>query len=237
MRISCWALAVCLSSPAFSQEHVDAPRYAQDELYSEVIHSDLPLYGFDWEEFWPRSFIPEDAIAGCGSRVQNGDWQFTGNPVGAAGDERWWRLTNYGTFHCATIFREADHRDELEDGQATTGYFVQIGETLHAGKVIELWAVQRGSIPGSEYELLAREPGDDVIGRFMVLQQRCPEDAMREYSGNLDISRTDYCAINSREELLAMAIDMLDFPTLGTIERRGDNDWVVDASAGEKEPE
>jgi hypothetical protein len=73
-------------------------------------------------------------------------------------------------------------------------------------------------VPGSDYVLLAREPGDAKIERFTVLQQRCPSGQRREVKG-LDIWTTRYCAIDSRSELLSLARRMLALPALGVIER------------------
>lgn len=82
----------------------------------------------------------------------------------------------------------------------------------------ELWALQKGVVPGSEYTLLAREPGEARIERFTVLQQRCPSGAQMEAKG-LDAWVTRYCAINSRAELLSLSRKMLALPALGVIER------------------
>lgn len=193
------------------------PALADDELTVERIHSALPLYTFDWEQTWPRSFTSGDDF-GCTSRVPFGDWRFTPSPQNSVGEQHWARFTNYGVFHCAAIMRTADAQDELDSARWEYGFFVQLG-TARKGRVTwELWALQKGVAPGSDYTLLAREPSGAMIERFTVLQQRCPPGTQLEAKG-LDIWVTRYCAINSRAELLSMARKMLALPPLGVIER------------------
>lgn len=218
----------------------EEPRYYDDELASETVHSDLPLYNYDWEDLWPRHFSHgegENYTFGCTSRVQFGDWEFSANPIDEFGYGWWMRAINYGVFHCATNFTIADERAELEEGEFSPGYFVRLGVFGET----ELWAIQEGMIPGSSYTLLARPTDPEIVTSFSVLQRRCPEDAMRELAGGLDNWRTDYCAINTQEDLLALAIEMLDYPALGTLTRVGDNDWVAplqpEVQEAEPEPE
>ncbi len=60
---------------------------------------------------------------------------------------------------------------------------------------------------------------------------------MRELEGGLGIFRTDYCAINSQEDLLALAVEMLDYQPLGTLTRVGNSDWVAPPEAEEQDAE
>jgi hypothetical protein len=193
------------------------PALADDEMTVERIHSALPLYTFDWEQTWPRSFSSGDEF-GCTSRVAFGDWRFTPSPENSVGEQHWERFTNYGVFHCAAIMRTAEEQGELDESQWEYGFFVQLGTARKGSITWELWALQKGVVPGSEYTLLAREPGGATIERFTVLQQRCPFGTRVEVKG-LDIWVTRYCAINSRAELLSLSRKMLALPALGVIER------------------
>lgn len=190
---------------------------AADEMTAERIHSDLPLYTFDWNETWPRSFSSGDDF-GCTSRVAFGDWRFTPSPENSFSEQHWERFTNYGVFHCTAVMRTADKRGELDDARWEYGFFVRLGTAHKGGVAWELWALQKGMVPGSEYTLLAREPSKTAIERFTVLQRRCPSGMRREAKG-LDIWVTRYCAINSRAELLSVSRKMLLLPALGVIER------------------
>ncbi len=195
------------------------PAHAEDreELIVERIHSDLPLYTFQWDDIWPRGFSSDDGF-GCVSRVGFGDWRFT--PADGEDGEEWWeRYSNYGVFHCAAIIQTAEEQAELADGQLEYGYFVLIGKTRLGSKKWELWALQKGTVPGSEYVLLARESGlEDLVDSFRVLQRRCPPGKLRQTRG-LDVWSTRYCSIDSRADLLTLARRMLRRPSAGTITR------------------
>jgi hypothetical protein len=201
--------AALAAAPGSGQELDD------EEFASELLHSDLPLYSFEWEDFWPRGFVDGDSW-GCMSRVRFGDWQFTPNPADEAGDIHWYRFDNYGVFHCAANLYSADERSELESGKFDRGFFVRMGTSKLGSEMWEIWAFQQGLVPGSDYMLLARSSAEGAVESFRVLQRRCPTGHAREGKG-LDVWRTNYCAINSREELLTLARKMLRLPPLGTL--------------------
>ncbi|NBC88355.1 MAG: hypothetical protein GVX90_02455 [Alphaproteobacteria bacterium] len=215
-----------------------SPALAEDEEYvfeAELIYAPVPLYTFDWEQVWPRSFSEgegKDWSFGCARRVAFGDWRFTPNPEDEYADGRWLRIRNYGVFHCAANLLEADERGELEDGEFSRGLFAMIGEGRTDGSAWELWVLQKRFVPGSDYVLLAREAkGDGPVRRFTVLQRRCPRASVREVDG-MDVWTTRYCAIESRAELLALARRMLRAKPLGTLEWVGvKNEEGPDAEA------
>jgi hypothetical protein len=213
-----------------------SPALAEDEEFvfeTELIHAPVPLYTFDWEKVWPRGMVPDaDTIAGCESRVAFGDWRFTPNPDDEYADPWWLRVSNYGVFHCAANLFEADEREELDDGQFSRGLFAMIGEGSVKGREWEIWVLQEGFVPGSDYLLLAREPGEeDLVKAFTVLQSRCPRKSLREADG-INVWRTRYCAIESRAELLALARRMLREKPLGTLELvKDENEEGPDAEA------
>ncbi|QZD90248.1 hypothetical protein K3148_02250 [Qipengyuania aurantiaca] len=190
------------------------------EWENSLIHSDLPLYDFEWDEFWPRGYSSPDVIAGCESRVAFGDWQFTPNPADEfAAGTNWYRFSHYGVFHCATNIRVAHELDELAGVDFSRGFFAKIGNAQKDGNRWELWVLQQGMIPGSEYTLMARPSGDDgLVTTFKVLQSRCPKSKLLE-ARNMDAWGTAYCKINSRRELLAFSRRMLAEPALGTLSR------------------
>jgi hypothetical protein len=207
-----------------------APALASDEGESdeaevalEWLHAPLPLYTFDWPDLWPRSFT-DDGAFGCSSRVAFGDWQFVSEQSDYSGLSGWTRIANYGVFHCAANLYEADEREGLAEGEFSRGLFALIGEGQAAGKTYELWVLQRGFVPGSSYFLLARDPtvqAEGVIARFDVLQRQCPPGRLRKAEG-MDVWSTSYCAIESRDELLALAREMLRKPFVGEFVRAGD---------------
>lgn len=210
------AMRILLASFLFLPAVVQAED--NSERVVERIHSELPLYTFDWDQMWPRSFTDGDGF-GCTSRVPFGDWQFVPDETDENGEEAWYRFGNYGVIHCAAILRRADSRAELENTEHEYGFFVRLGEARLGSVEWELWALQMGTNPGSNYTLMARESAKKGrIEEFLLLQQRCPSGLMLEAKG-LDIWNTRYCAINSREELLSLGRRMLKLPPLGTIRR------------------
>src|SRR3546814_463228 len=153
MRSILALFALCLSLPLHAEDEY--------EWQAERVHAPLPLYTFEWDDAWPRSYTAPDIIAGCTSRVAFGDWQFLPNPDDEFGDPYWIRVSNYGVFHCAANLLIADDRDNLDDGEFMRGLFVRIGTGMLDGTTWELWVLQQGFVPGSSYTLLARKNGDE----------------------------------------------------------------------------
>ncbi len=188
-----------------------------NEMASDLIHSDLPIFGRGGENEWPQHFFDEDSF-GCASRVAFGDWVL--RETGEENDDaaQWYRFTNYGVFHCwANTFR-AYERERLNGADFHPTFFVLLGTAQIDGESVELWAIQIGARPGSEYLLLSRGPDDGLVDRFNVLQTQCPRANVRDV-GSLDILLTRYCAINSRAELIRLARRMAQRPPLGTLAR------------------
>jgi hypothetical protein len=209
--VGAWvAASIALTGP------VQARRDA--EVVVEPIHSSLPLYNFAWEDLWPRGFANGDTF-GCTSRIGFGDWRFTPAKTNLQQEEAWYRFSNYGVFHCAAVLARANARAKLGAAHWDYGFFVRLGKARYQSTQWELWALQGGILPGSNYTLLAREQKKaGLIVKFRVLQQRCPSDMIRESRG-LDVWSTRYCAIDSRAELLSLARRMLDLPGAGEIAR------------------
>lgn len=210
MRI--WRMVLAVAMLAFGNPCLaDEP----PEISADMLHADVPLYTFEWEDMWPRNFTSGDDF-GCVSAVRFGDWQFMPASDNPNENTSWGRFLNYGVFHCAAILLEAENRQELDKAAWRYGYFVKIGTGRRNGKLWELWVIQSGTRPGSDYRLLAREPKQTAPFAFQVLQQRCPKSWYREGKG-LDVWRTHYCVTNSRADLLTLARRMLALPARGTL--------------------
>lgn len=214
LKAPLWLIvAAFVSSPALAQADE-----ADFEPVTTTIHSDVPLYRFDWEELWPRRFVNGDSF-GCMSRVGFGDWHFTPAANNAYDDEYWQTFSNYGVFHCAVSIHLQRSAEAEANRFSHDGFFVRLGTTQRDGQESELWAIQKGTLPGSTYTLLARPVGGPgLIGKFDVLQQDCRRAAMRK-TAHLDIFSTEYCAINSRVDLLSLAKRMAKRPPIGALER------------------
>lgn len=177
----------------------------EEEFSDELIHSDVPLYGGE-DGLVPEHFTDGDSF-GCMSRVALGDWSLKRSDTPEDDDPEWLRLLNYGVFHCAIVESKAYSRDELGTSGYRYSFFVKVGATNVDGKPIELWVLQSGTRPGSDYLLLARPAANESIKAFDLLQSECPA-ANRRRGPEMDIWSSDYCAINSQRELLALAKEM-----------------------------
>mgnify|MGYP001212044267 FL=1 len=188
-----------------------------DEMADDLLHSDLPIFGRGGDNEWPQHFYDGDSF-GCTSRVAFGDWVFRERGAEVEDDVLWYRFSNYGVFHCwANIFR-AYERSRLDGADFHPSFFAFLCSTSVNGSDIELWTVQIGARPGSQYLLLSRDPAEGLIEKFNVLQTACPRANVRD-AGSLDILVTRYCAVNSRGELIRLARRMVQRPPLGTLTR------------------
>jgi hypothetical protein len=202
------------------------------ELHDEQIHSDVPLYGYE-DDLIPKHFSDDDGSFGCISRVATGDWTLRRNDADENDASEWMRFGNYGVFHCAIVESGPADRDRLEKSGYRYSFFVQIGTTRVAGKPVELWILQSGMRPGSDYLLLARPPSNNLIESFDVLQRRCPAANRRE-GPLMDVWSTRYCGVNSRRGLIALAKAMAKEPALAKLTFVGPG---YTGDAGKAEPE
>lgn len=186
----------------------------------DLIHSDVPLYGAAMDNVWPQHFTDDDGSFGCSSKMAFGDWRLKLDE----NKQHWWRVSNHGVFHCALLFRSAPNTEGLSKAAFRYGFLVRLGNGKLKSKAVELWAFQIGTLPGSDYVLLAREPSGLLIKSFKALQMKCPRANVRT-GPSMDVFRSSYCAINSRTDLLTLARSMLKLPALGTLE------WTADLTS------
>lgn len=204
---SLWSPSVLMAGLAIlTQASALAGPVAAQE--TEVIHSDAPLWAPGSAKVWPQHLVDPN-VFGCQHALMLGRWRYT------TGDEEtepeaWYRFDNYGFMHCWMNISEAYEPDAF--GDVRPGFLIEIGK---AGEV-ELWALQFGARPGSDYLLLSRPPGAGPIDRFNVLQRTCSRSQVRG-GRTLDILLTRYCAINTKQELIALARRMAKRPALGVL--------------------
>ena len=201
----------------------------ENEPENELLHSDLPLFGHGDENEWPQHFVTEDSF-GCTSRVAFGDWALRRLDAQDDDDIFWYRFENYGAFHCFANISRAYDRAALAGADVHHSFFVLLDTRSVNGRDVELWAIQIGARPGSEYLLLSREAGDGLVEKFDVLQTACPSANVRD-AGALDILITRYCSVRSSAELVDLAHRMMARPPLGTLTRVSDEN---DAPEGKK---
>lgn len=209
--------ALLLFAPLQERARAQEP----EEVRRDLVHSVLPLFAHGSDQYWPRSFRDETSF-GCTSRVKFGRWILReAGPDPQA--SRWYGIHNYGVFHCAAMVAQASRSDDLDGSDAKPSYFVLLETVQTAGASLELWTLQIGARPGSEYLLLSRTPGEEAILTFNVLQTRCPGKNQIRASYSLDIFRMDYCAIDDRKSFLRFARQMARLPVLGTLSLARDN--------------
>jgi hypothetical protein len=194
----------------------------EQDIARDVIHSDLPLFSAATAEVWPRAFS-NDSSFGCASRASFGDWALRETDEEPGDAAQWYRIGNYGVFHCFAVVATADERRALDGADSKPAYFVLLGTIRTTRGETELWALQIGVRPGSEYLLLSRPPGQDPIRAFNVLQSQCPRPNIRD-AGALGILLTRYCVANSRAELIALARRMARRPPRATLAFVDDED-------------
>ncbi|WP_313335397.1 hypothetical protein [Sphingobium yanoikuyae] len=205
MRYCFLSALMLLAAPAWAEE-------PDEELPAGMIlHADTPLFGDESEDKWPQAFTSDDAKEfGCTSRVAFGDWQI--QPSDPDEDSFWYRISNYGVFHCWANVAQAPSREALAHAVVAPSFFIFLGTQ----GATELWALQKGAVPGSDYLLLARERGDGIIRRFSLLQRDCTGQALRK-GRQLDILNTRYCHVASPADLLAIARRMVKRQPLGIL--------------------
>lgn len=215
------------------------PARSEDDDYvraDTLIHSDLPLWGGGnstdesqkdkSEDYWPQHFYSDDGSFGCSTVVSTGVWRYveraspyTGPRDPGLKPAGWYRVGNQGVFHCAMTVA-FDYAEDLADAHLDHGepsLLVNLGTVEFDGSARQLWAIQRGFVPGSDYILLARDPSEEgIIRRFVVLERVCPKAVMRS-GGSFDSFVTSYCAINTREDLIALARSMAKREPLGEL--------------------
>lgn len=175
-----------------------------------LMRSDLPLWTNQRDVMWPRRLEGE---LGCVSRIAEGDWYRSGQGV----DHEWFRFSFGGSIHCFGAELRSEAYEGLDYAPTRLSMFVELGRGQGPEGPVELWALQSGARPGSDYLLLSSQPGLASIEAFNVLQRICPRANVRAGPA-IDIARTDYCAINSRNELINLARRMVRLPPVGHLD-------------------
>lgn len=175
-------MALALASPVAAQEY---------------LHSDEPLFTMA-DDPWPRHFFEDDGF-GCASIVPMGVWRRVDAPGGnPQADElsnvNRLRFRNYGAFHCAYLidWSESDEADDWRDFDY--GLIGGLGQVDEPDGKLDLYAIQSGFRPGSNYLLVAVRPTKGLITQIIVLEPECPREWVRGKKP-YDVWRADYCAV------------------------------------------
>ncbi|WP_442678667.1 hypothetical protein ACSBM8_14280 [Sphingomonas sp. ASY06-1R] len=183
------------------------------ELQEDLFHSDLPLWADDQDHMWPRAFQDAQSF-GCATKIRYGNWRL--DSAERDMEPRWYRWTNYGAMHCFMWSGGPTTKNALPKTSAEPSFLIDLGALPGSNDAIELWALQQGSRPGSNYILLSRTRQPGIITSFDVLQRGCPPENLRK-GPQLDILKTSYCVFNSRAALIDTARRMARRPPLGRL--------------------
>jgi hypothetical protein len=211
-RLSVFSIAIPFAAFLFASS---AQGESYEPLANDIVHSDLPIFGRGGDDEWPQHISDGESI-GCTSRVAFGDWAFREHGDDDEEPAAWYRFSNYGVFHCWANAYRAYERAGLDGAEHHPSFFVLLGSTRVDGRELELWTVQIGVRPGSQYLLLSRDPAKGLVDGFSVLQTQCPRGSVRD-AGFLDSLITRYCAINSRQDLVRLARRMATLEPLGSL--------------------
>ena len=190
------------------------PVAAQDVM----LRADLPLWtGAEGEELYPMHFSDGDSF-GCSSNVQFGDYRevYANDPE----HETWWRIGNYGVFHCGLLFSQASERTGLDFGFRDHAWTIVLDKVRTPYGELELLALQIGARGGSTYLLLSRFTAGGVTATMNVLDPVCPRGATRQRP-HFDSWRTDYCAVASQSALRRIARAAARRPPVSVLEYVG----------------
>lgn len=183
-----------------------------------MLRADIPLWtGAEGEELYPMHFYDQDSF-GCSSNVQFGDYR----EVHADSPERetWWRIGNYGVFHCGLLFSQASERTDLHFGFRDHAWTIVLDKVRTPNGEAELLAIQIGARGGSTYILLSRSTADGLNATMNVLDPVCPRGSVRQKAG-FDSWRTDYCAVASQSALRRIAREAVRRPPVSVLEYVG----------------
>ncbi|MEZ5921761.1 MAG: hypothetical protein R3C60_10470 [Parvularculaceae bacterium] len=192
--------------------------FAQEDL----VHSDVPLWGYDAENVWPKHFSDESSF-GCSHNIKLGDWEYKESDESTG----WYRLYNYGVFHCYLMVGDSYDREQLKLAKYEPSILINLGFRSTSDKSMALWAVQMGGRPGSDYILLGSKSDEQPIQSFDVLERSCPENLIRS-GPSLDILITRYCAINSQSDLISFAKRMAKRQPIGKLQFVDDTLMIKD---------
>lgn len=188
-----------------------APAAAQDVL----LRSDLPLWTGEEDDLYPKNFYDADSF-GCISNIRTGDFRMTETFEGGETSETWYRVHNYGVFHCALVIRSAHEQAALDTASSEFFWVVVLDKVRTEAGEIELLAFQHGARGGSTYLLFSRL-ADSEDGGLTLLAPECP-DSMKRGGLPIDVWRTDYCAVPDQDALRRIARDAAGHPPIGRLE-------------------
>ncbi len=168
---------------------------------AQDLHADMPLWTYDdsGDELFPTRFSDDESF-GCSNIIDPGFYRLDAQDDPDA--VMFWRITNYGVFHCALTFGIAYEQEEANKTFEGPAWIVKLGDDTVDEAEVELLALQIGIVDGSRYILL-RRPKNEMHG-LEVLAHRCLRGLERRVA-QIDIWRQDSCIVRSKADLRRVA--------------------------------
>jgi hypothetical protein len=190
---------------------------------AQQLRSDSPLWTYQYERdagLYPEAFTDKDSF-GCSVPLRLGVYRRI--PATSTTDDRFddevsfVRIENYGVFHCALLYGEADDRADADKAFEDHAWLIVLDKVRRPdGGEDELLALQIGVRNGSRYELFRRR-ASDLSAPLEELDWRCPATAEHRVA-HLDIWVQDSCVVSSKSDLRGVARSAARRPILATLE-------------------
>lgn len=168
---------------------------------AQTLRADTPLWTYDdsGDELFPTRFSDNESF-GCSNIIDPGFYRLEvqDDPDAAM----FWRITNYGAFHCALTFGVAYEQEAAHEAFEGPAWIIRLGNDTVGEAAVELLALQIGIADGSRYILL-RRPKNEMQG-LEVLAHRCLRGLERRVA-QIDIWRQDSCIVRSKTDLRRVA--------------------------------
>lgn len=180
---------------------------------AQDLHADTPLWTYDdsGDELFPTRFSDDESF-GCSNIIDPGFYRLeVQDDLDAA---MFWRITNYGAFHCALTFGVAYEQEAAHEAFEGPAWIIRLGDDTVGEAAVELLALQVGIADGSRYILL-RRPKNEMQG-LEVLAHRCLRGLERRVA-QIDIWRQDSCIVGSKADLRRIARDANRRPPHGRL--------------------
>lgn len=190
---------------------------------AQALRSDSPLWTYQQERdagLYPEAFTDKDGF-GCSVPLRLGVYQRV--PVDqqadddSGGEMSFVRIDNYGAFHCALVYGEADDRADVDTAFEDHAWLIVLDKIPRPdGGEDVLLALQIGIRNGSRYELFRRR-ASDLSAPLEELDWRCPATAEHRVA-HIDIWVQDSCVVSSKSDLRGVARSAARRPILATLD-------------------
>jgi hypothetical protein len=171
---------------------------------AQTLRSDSPLWTYQNEPdpgLYPEHFVDQESF-GCAVPLHLGVYRRTS--TGEDADISFMRVANYGVFHCALMYGEANDPEDIDTAFEDYAWLIELDRKDRAdGTTNRLLALQIGIKAGSRYVLLRHRASESTTS-LGELDWKCPAGAERR-TARIDIWQQNACVISSKDDLRRIA--------------------------------